>query len=320
MQPNLMSHHSANKDDDLVTRARALCGVGRLAFRMGDVPGAELHLQASLRLARHSGDDLLVAQALNALGLVAILRGDFADARASFEDALAIARRTGDAIIFLDTLVNSGHIIADLEERSETLGLLNEGVKMARRIGDRRTLAMLVSNLGQLLCFEEQIEAALPLLREGLSISNEIGEIWNVLRIHWCLGHASLWHAPAQNDPVRRETSAQRALSHFDTGIRLVARLHGRWEMPYFIEGLALVAIAEGDATRGAWLFGAGEAMRERLNNAIVPAVLPQYNRFSTLARAAIGDEAYAAAHTSGRAQGRIMQVEDAVNLLPQNT
>lgn len=316
MQSDSIPGNEQPTEDSLLLRARALCGAGRLAFRMGDVEGAGEHLRASLHLARQSGNDLQVARALNALGLIAILRGEMSHAHTVFTEALALARRTGDPAIFLDTMVNLGQIIADLEDRHEMCALLSEAVDVARARGDRHTLAMLLSNLGQLLCFDDQLEAALPLLHEGLAITTEIGESWNVLRVHWCLGHAALWRVPWTGDPALRRQSAAEARAHFDLALRIVLRLRGRWETPYFIEGFALAAIAEGDASTGAWLLGASHALREQINTVIVPPVRPHYERFIALARATLSDDAYDAAHAAGSAHGRTVPIEAALSLL----
>jgi tetratricopeptide (TPR) repeat protein len=298
-------------------RARALCGAGRLTFYTGDLQGARQHLEESLQLARRSGDELQIARALNGSGLVLVVSGEFERASVLFDEALAIARRTGNEEIFLDTLVNLGYIIADLEARSDTCALFEEGVRTARKAGDKRSLGMLLTNLGMLMCFDGQWEDSLPLMQEGLAVTREVGETWNEARTNWCLGHHTLWHAPTTADVTQRRAIVDKAMLHFSETLRIIRGINGQWETPYIIEGFALMAIGRGEFEHGAWLFGVSESLRERLKSVVAPAVRPHYERFMTLARTEMGDEAYTTAHAKGSSHGLHMPTEAALSILP---
>jgi hypothetical protein len=62
------------------------------------------------------------------------------------------------------------------------------------------------------------------------------------------------------------------------------------------------VAGAEGDAERAARLFGAAEALREALGAPLPPVERAHYDRSIATVRAALGEKAFAAAWTAGRA------------------
>jgi hypothetical protein len=68
------------------------------------------------------------------------------------------------------------------------------------------------------------------------------------------------------------------------------------------LEGFAHVAGAEGDAERAARLFGAAEALREALGAPLPPVERAHYDRSVAATRAALGEEAFAAAWAEGRA------------------
>ncbi len=68
------------------------------------------------------------------------------------------------------------------------------------------------------------------------------------------------------------------------------------------LEGLAAVALNEGDPVRAARLLGTAEATRTRLGTPREPAWASFCARTTTAARAVLGDEAFTAAHTAGSA------------------
>ena len=305
-------------DELTAVRARALCGAGRLAWYTGDLDGAVIHLENALSLARAAREEVTVARALNALGIVAVVRGEFERASQLFNQALEISQRIGHPPSLLDTLCNLGYIIADMEATPETLAMCADGVALARREGDRRALGILLGNHGMLLCFDGQLEPSLPLLEEGLEVTRGVGETWNEARTCWCLGHHALWEAPFAPDDRARRAHAELALTHFSVTLRIIRAVKGKWETPYILEAYALMAIANAECARGAQLFGASQALRERMQSVVAPAILPHYERFVTLAREGLcGAEDYETHRMMGWREGSAMAIGDALTLLP---
>jgi hypothetical protein len=76
----------------------------------------------------------------------------------------------------------------------------------------------------------------------------------------------------------------------------------GKEGMASALEGLAGVAVAQGQSNRAARLCGAAEALREALHAPLSPAFRTHYDATLAGARAQLGDEQFMAAQAEGRA------------------
>jgi DNA-binding NarL/FixJ family response regulator len=75
------------------------------------------------------------------------------------------------------------------------------------------------------------------------------------------------------------------------------------------LAGMAGVAAAQGQAERSTRLFGAAEALFEAMGQVVEPGDRTEYDRNAAVARAQLGDHAFAAAWEAGRA----MTIEQAI-------
>lgn len=76
-------------------------------------------------------------------------------------------------------------------------------------------------------------------------------------------------------------------------------------ELPWFLDALAGLAAAQGQAGRAARLYGAAAALHDALGWPLPPEERADHDRTVAAARAALGDEAFAAAWAEGRAMTR---------------
>ena len=79
---------------------------------------------------------------------------------------------------------------------------------------------------------------------------------------------------------------------------------------------MAWLAVAEGQPARAARLGGAAEALREALGAALHPVLHPGHDQAVQAMRAALGEEAFAAAW----AEGQALPLEEAVALALEET
>jgi hypothetical protein len=75
------------------------------------------------------------------------------------------------------------------------------------------------------------------------------------------------------------------------------------------LEGLAALAVTQGQFERAARLFRAAEALREAIGTPLPPADRVEHDRSVAAIRTALGEEAFAAAG----AEGRAMSLDEAV-------
>jgi predicted ATPase/class 3 adenylate cyclase len=126
-----------NPDAPVPLRARALWGLGDLAFAQGDHGAAERFTAQSLRLYRECGDRIGTAETLFQLGFIARYRADYTTARSLWEESLAIEE--------------------ELDRKTSILWLLDWMAKLARAQGDEP----------RALQFDERQRALLEQLPEG---------------------------------------------------------------------------------------------------------------------------------------------------------
>ena len=85
-------------------------------------------------------------------------------------------------------------------------------------------------------------------------------------------------------------------------------------EIAFLLEEAATFAAAEGFAEKAAELFGAAEALREKIGEPVPHSVQADYEETLTSARAPLGEEAFAVAWELGRR----MSVEEAIQFAVQ--
>jgi Tetratricopeptide repeat len=140
-------------------------------------------------------------------------------------------------------------------------------------------------------------------LEESLATFRELGDkggiAWSLNR----LGHVAR---------EQREYEAARAL--YEESLAICWELGDKPVVLRDLEGLAAVAVAQGESERAARLFGAAEGLREAIGTPRPPAERAEHDRSVAAARAALGEEALAAAW----AGGRDLSLEQAVALALQ--
>jgi hypothetical protein len=76
----------------------------------------------------------------------------------------------------------------------------------------------------------------------------------------------------------------------------------GSAELPRYLEAFAALTVAQGQGERAARLYGVAETLRTAKGTPLPSCDLDEYNGDVALVRAALGEEAFAAAWAEGRA------------------
>jgi predicted ATPase/DNA-binding CsgD family transcriptional regulator len=185
-------------------QARALNGLGLIAYDTGDFIRAERAHRESLALRRELGDPwgisislinlgtLYLAQerfdesehlfqevyelnngpdqaferayALHGFGLLAHQRGNFTNAVAAFEAAIAIRRDDHDSGTLAASLTNLGAALVDAKERERALGVVQEGLRLRWARGERRGIAESLAVIARIAAAMNQATAAARML------------------------------------------------------------------------------------------------------------------------------------------------------------
>ncbi len=189
-------------------RAKAVYGVGVLAFDQGDYERAQDLWQESLALYRGLGDKLGVASSLNGLALLLRNRGDHARAVALLEESLALCQELGQKGVLAETLYILALTVRRVGDYGRARGLFEESVTLWREIKDKSGLAKSLTGLGVVARFQGDYAWAKTLHEESLALSRELGHNSEIAQALIGLGGVSL----DQGDYERARTLCEECL------------------------------------------------------------------------------------------------------------
>jgi predicted ATPase/DNA-binding SARP family transcriptional activator len=292
---------TADPDTPAALRAKALLGGGRLALLQCDYAPAVRRLEAALRLYRELDDAEGVASALQVLGSVAREQGRYARSMELHRESLATAESAGDRWAVANahnTLGFAAWLQGDFELATAEC---TTALTMSRELGYVEDIAWSLISLGATARYQGAPERAAALLAESHSLSERIGFREGLA---WSLEQLGLLALD------RGDQAAADLLRH---SLLIHRELQDRWRVTSVLEDLAALALARGGAGTAARLLAAAQAMRELIGTVIPPCESPQHDETLAGARAALGDEAFAAAWQ----QGTLAPVEDLEAELP---
>jgi non-specific serine/threonine protein kinase len=306
-----------------VLQAYALLGLGRLHREMDEMQPARDRLTASAALFEALDDPRGLATALSRVALVAAADGDFARARALQERSLALFRAHGDRYGLATSLVHLGQALAAEGALAEARAAFEESLALFRALGELRRVSNTLHNLCLVALGQGDHARARALLAEGETVEGtaRYKEPFRAISHHVIAGDLALAEGRLAEAEERYRTALPEALAR---ALRpFVVRL---------VTVLGVVAIHRGTPARGVRLLAA--VAPERLGFWVAPGLHrlgPPAARDSTpggeppasrarsfgfygsrlpaeresslaAARAALGEEAFAAAWTTGQA------------------
>jgi predicted ATPase/DNA-binding XRE family transcriptional regulator len=231
------------------------------------------------------------AKALHGAGALAFRQGDFAHARDSAEQSLALRRALGDTHGIALSLNSLGIVALDQGDLEHAAALLEESVALKRALGETWSLAISLDNLGQAAQYRGDFERAVSLMEESLALKRLLGDEGGIALSLNNLG-----------DVRREQGEYERAARLYMDSLALYATVGNPYVAAACLEGIAVVAGARGQVMRAATLYGAAAAVRESIGAPLPPAEQGIYERTVATLRAALGEEAFAAAWAAGRA------------------
>ncbi len=272
-------------------RARALTRAGNLAHEQGDIGAARALHEQSLEISRQTGESRGVADALHNLGNVAYMRADFGAARTLFEESLGLRRQNGDERGAASSLTNLGNIAQQQADFGAAHELYEESLSLFRRMGDQRGSAGALEGLAGVAYFGGDFGASRALFEESLDIKRSLGDLGGIANALTNLGSV-----------VIEQGDLAAARTFLVQGLELHRQIKDLWGGAYALEALAGVSVSQGHAAHGTRLWGAADALRDRLGTPLSPQDREREQQQKDQARQALGAEAYLAAFAGGRA------------------
>jgi predicted ATPase/DNA-binding SARP family transcriptional activator len=282
-------------------RAKVLLGSGRLALLQCDYAPAVRRLEAALRLYRELADPRGIAGSLQVLGSVAREQGRYARAVELHAESLAVAEAAGDRWAVASAHGYLAFVSWLQRDFDRATAEASTALARFRDLGDVEGVAWSLISLGTVARYQGEVERASALLAESRTLAEGIGFREGIA---WCCEQVGLL-AAVDGDPA--------AITLLRRSLELHGELRDRWRMSSVLEDLAAIALALGQARSAARLLGAAEAIREAIGTVIAPCERPQHLQTTAAARAALGEEAFAAA----RQQGMLATMDELSTDLP---
>jgi predicted ATPase/transcriptional regulator with XRE-family HTH domain/Tfp pilus assembly protein PilF len=276
-----------------------------LAFT-GNYAAARMQYEHALVLARELGDTARSAWTLERLGWLSCEQGDSATAWARLTESLAIFRALDDPAEIVVTLNSMARLAIAEEDPARAEALLVESRTMEQRVTPNST--HLVWRLNHIGLVQHSIRLAWTLNLLGLTAQLR-GAYDRAAQLH----EESLAHFPSDYGGLRE---AYLGLGACALGLGQIAE-SARWlvqglvlskkvgepsRIAWCLASLGSAAALDEKPERAARLWGAAEALRTTIGCRPAPGARATYERAISMARAQLGEKAFAMAWEQGRA------------------
>jgi predicted ATPase/DNA-binding NarL/FixJ family response regulator len=245
------------------------------------------------------------AKALYVAGMMANYQGDHGSAEPLLEESLGLFRGLDDKLGTAYALSNAGFAANGQGRHQRAIALNEEAVSLFLEVEEKWGAAIQLCFLAVAWRDHGDHERAERLAEQGLALSREVGERQTITAALYTL--ATLAQA---------ERDHERARDLFEEGLKLSAELGNEADVAHCLEGLASIAASEGRIVRAARLWGAEEALLERMETAVYTYVPDRSLHQSRVAdtRSQLDEEAFAAAWAEGRAMTSEQAIEYALD------
>ena len=167
---------AAAPDAPLVSRAKALNGLGVLAAEDGDIEAAEQAFEESLEVARELDDDERRMAVLTNLGNIAFFRQDFDRARDLYDEGGRLAIKLGSTFNAATAAHDLGLIELALGDVDAAIERCEEALGLARVGGTPQLVAACLRSLASAIVIRGDLLRAQELVEESLSIVRRLNE------------------------------------------------------------------------------------------------------------------------------------------------
>jgi len=281
-------------------RARALNGAGYMALTQDDYARAVALCEQAHVIAHTEGDERETAIALAIIGHTLWHMGD-ADRPAQLcDESLTLARGSQDQRTLASSLREFGYVVWHKGDYERLAQLADEYLHLARALGDRSATADALLLLGEAALDAKQYSRAVALYEESLTLSRMQKDKVAMTRALVSLGNVSA-----------HEQNYDRAGALYREALATAAELRDMWWLVRCLQGMAGAAAAQGQFHRAAHLVGAVDQFRETMGSPLPRADQKGYDHTVAVAGSRLGDQAFRAAWTEGRA----MSLEQVVAL-----
>jgi predicted ATPase/DNA-binding winged helix-turn-helix (wHTH) protein len=237
------------------------------------------------------GRDLARCRALWAAAQLSYFMGWYGEAKVHAEMSLAIAREIRDEGRVAEALRILGYTLLTLGDGSMARGCLQEALALSRQLGEKGRISRMLNGLAEVLRAEGELDDAAPLYEEALALSRERGDHSGIAILLVNLASTSISLG-----------AGDRARGMLREGLAIAKDLGSKRARVAQLECSIGLAAFFGEWQLAARLNGAFEAQSEQMGYHREPADEAFLAPLIARARGALGDAAFTAAESAGRA------------------
>ena len=279
-------------------RAGACLGEAALAFALGNNSAAQESVEESVRLARLAGKTDTLAYALAMGSTICGFMGDISTAQSWAEESIALSREN-KFMWTLASVIGAKAFLAAMTNTPIPPGAAEEMLQAARSSGNPWTQGMAYTNVARILMVSEKWSEAVPFLEDAVTLFQKIRNRSMVNMIRSELGHLS-----------RHQGRYAEAAAFYRETIQTYRELSMQAAVAHELECFAMIAVEQNQCIRAAQLFGAAEALRERIHIDMIPPERLEYNRVV----ASLRGQMVEADLLKAWAEGRAMDMDSAIH------
>jgi len=255
----------------------------------GNYRQAELVLDTALAMCDAGGYRPLRATMRRLSGLMARERGEYERATQLYEESLAEYRDLQDRENRDMAIVGLSDIARDLGDVEGVVDWCSTLLPRAKDASHTYPRGWALNNLGIVAGQQGAFERAHELFSQALAMGRNLTESYRaevLSAVGWVL---------------LQEAQYRRALATLSESLRLSQTVGPVFLFATVLEGTASAAAGDGLLEHAAILFGAAEAMRDRIGAPIWPSRRALYDRYRAVARDGLGEERFHEGHQTGQ-------------------
>jgi predicted ATPase/DNA-binding CsgD family transcriptional regulator len=292
-----------DKSASVGVRIGALEALYWLAHDRWDHDRAEAIAREAMELSADAEIDDSLAASLRIMSAgPAWVRGDYGRGREMLEQSLLISRRAGDRILIAEALLQLAATAWGVGDTERGKEIYEEGVILCREAGYTFRLPDFLFSLGYQLLLEGDYERGTALNEEAVAICREHGYKRS---LNFALDNLG-WATLLQGHHLR-------AKSFYEESLAISKELGDKACASESLDGLACIAGATGEPARAARLFGAAEAMRDTLSEAVAFQHTPEEAAWREPSRARARSRLGETAWEDTLSEGRAMELKEAI-------
>jgi tetratricopeptide (TPR) repeat protein len=235
------------------------------------------------------------AKILYVAGHLSERQGDFEGARSHYTDSLRLYQQLGQEAQIAVVLRGLGEIAQDQGDLASAGDYYEQSLRICRSLDDVKGTSVALNHLATLALLSKDYERAAELSTESLGIDRRRRDDRTTAIALTTLGFA-----------LCGLDDLEQAMSRFTEALTLQTTLTEKRIAQYSLMGTALVAFTKGQTARAVQLFGAADALREKIGTPLPPSQQPLYDALVKSMRAELRESTFEAVWAEGR--GMTMQ------------